>query len=174
MANTKTTEKEFINAEEVQAEETQASVQTTDLIDTSKEDIATFAPSMFEQASQQIFSTITGDDRATKIKLYNAVSNAEHSLSDHEGEVLEITDFVAHPVTLLDEQTNQEIQAMRIVLVTKDGTGYHSVSNGIATSMQRILALVGKGPWTEEPLKIACKSVKTRKGRQTLSLVLMG
>ncbi len=44
------------------------------------EDIATASPSIFEQTTQQMFSTIQATDRKSKIKLYNAVSNAEHSL----------------------------------------------------------------------------------------------
>ncbi|MEC3696422.1 hypothetical protein ABEX84_21400 [Bacillus subtilis] len=171
MANTKTTENEVINAEELQAEE----VQSTEIVEAvAKEDIAKFSPSMFENPAENIVSTISGEDRKARIALYNAVSNSEHSLSDHKGEILEVTDYVAHAVTLNDEQTGEDIQAMRIVLVTKDGTGYHSVSGGVAQSLQRIIGLVGKGPWTDEPLKMVCKEIKTRKGFKTLSLVLMG
>ncbi|CAF1914874.1 hypothetical protein [Bacillus subtilis] len=137
------------------------------------EDIATASPSIFEQTTQQMFSTIQATDRKSSIKLYNAVSNAEHSLSDHIGEVIEITDMVAHSVELEDEVTKEPIKAMRIVLLTPDGTGYHSVSQGVASSLQRIIGIVGDGPWTDEPLKIVPKEVKTRRGFKTLTLALM-
>ncbi|WP_063336311.1 hypothetical protein [Bacillus subtilis] len=137
------------------------------------EDIATASPSIFEQGTQQMFSTIQATDRKSSIKLYNAVSNAEHSLSDHIGEVIEITDMVAHAVELEDEVTKETIQAMRVVLLTADGQGYHSVSQGVASSLQRIIGIVGQGPWTDEPLKVVPKEVKTRRGFKTLTLALV-
>ncbi|MGY5114251.1 hypothetical protein ACWF8C_36385, partial [Streptomyces griseus] len=141
---------------------------TTDVLAT--EDIATASPSIFEQGTQQMFSTIQATDRKSSIKLYNAVSNAEHSLSDHIGEVIEITDMVAHAVELEDEVTKETIQAMRVVLLTADGQGYHSVSQGVASSLQRIIGIVGQGPWTDEPLNVVPKEVKTRRGFKTLTL----
>ncbi|AUS18864.1 MULTISPECIES: hypothetical protein [Bacillus amyloliquefaciens group] len=144
---------------------------TTDVLAT--EDIATASPSIFEQGTQQMFSTIQATDRKSSIKLYNAVSNAEHSLSDHIGEVIEITDMVAHAVELEDEVTKETIQAMRVVLLTADGQGYHSVSQGVASSLQRIIGIVGHGPWTDEPLKVVPKEVKTRRGFKTLTLALV-
>ncbi|MFE3968279.1 hypothetical protein [Streptomyces cyaneofuscatus] len=144
---------------------------TTDVLAT--EDIATASPTIFEQGTQQMFSTIQATDRKSSIKLYNAVSNAEHSLSDHIGEVIEITDMVAHAVELEDEVTKETIQAMRVVLLTADGQGYHSVSQGVASSLQRIIGIVGQGPWTDEPLKVVPKEVKTRRGFKTLTLALV-
>ncbi|MFE5263162.1 hypothetical protein, partial [Streptomyces coelicoflavus] len=94
-------------------------------------------------------------------------------LSDHIGEVIEITDMVAHAVELEDEVTKETIQAMRVVLLTADGQGYHSVSQGVASSLQRIIGIVGQGPWTDEPLKVVPKEVKTRRGFKTLTLALV-
>ncbi|WP_434785694.1 hypothetical protein, partial [Bacillus velezensis] len=144
-----------------------------DFATTPSEDIATASPSIFEQGTQDMFSTITATDRKSSIKLYNAVSNAEHSLSDHIGEVIEITDMIAHAVELEDEVTKQTIKAMRVVLLTADGQGYHSVSQGVASSLQRIIGIVGQGPWSDEPLKIVPKEVKTRRGFRTLTLALV-
>ncbi|MBT2718060.1 hypothetical protein [Bacillus sp. ISL-57] len=150
----------------------------TEIVETDiivKEDlVTTLSPTMFENTGEALFSTIQGDDRKTKVKVYNAISNSDNSLSDHLGEVIKITDFVAHPITLQDEITKEDVQAMRVVLLTKDGVGYHSVSGGVVSSMQRIIGLVGQGPWTEEPLAIVPKEVKTRKGFKTLTLHLQG
>lgn len=142
------------------------------LLPVIKEDLAAVSTSMFENVGQALFSTIKGDDRATKIKVYNAISDSENSLDDHKGEIIEITDFVAHPITLQDEITKEDVQAMRIVLLTKEGIGYHSVSQGVASSLQRIIGLVGQGPWTDEPLKVVAVEKKTRKGFKTLTLKL--
>jgi Phage Single-stranded DNA-binding protein len=141
----------------------------------NREDVVTdLSPTMFEDTTQALFSTIKGEDRATRVKVYNAISDSENALDDHKGEILEITDMVAHPITLADEVTGEDVQCMRIVLLTNEGVGYHSVSQGVASSMQRIISLVGQGPWTEEPLKVVATEKKTRKGFKTHTLKLQG
>lgn len=136
--------------------------------------VTNLSPSMFEDTSSALFSTIQATDRKSKIKLYNAISDSENSLDDHKGEVLEITDFVAHPIELEDEVTKEMVQAMRVVLIDKNGKGYHAVSGGVVSSMQRIIGIVGQGPWTDEPLEIVAVEKKTRKGFKTLTLKLQG
>jgi len=138
------------------------------------EDLVTeISPSIFENTNQAIFSSIKGTDRATSIKIYNAINSSENSLSDHLGEVLAITDMVAHPIELEDEVTKQTIQAMRVVLLTANGVGYHSVSGGVVSSLQKIIGIVGQAPW-DEPLQVSPIEVKTRKGFKTLTLKLQG
>lgn len=135
--------------------------------------VTEISPSIFENTNQAIFSSIKGTDRATSIKIYNAINASENSLSDHIGEVIEITDMVAHPIELEDEVTKQTIQAMRVVLLTAKGVGYHSVSGGVVSSLQKIIGIVGPAPWTE-PLKVVPIEVKTRKKFTTLTLKLQG
>lgn len=131
------------------------------------------AVSSFEEGNLPMFSTIQATDRASKIKLYNAISDSENALDDHKGVVIEITDMVAHPIVLADEITGEPVEAMRIVLVDKDGVGYHAISQGIVSSMQRVIGIVGQGPWTDEPLKITVVEKKTRKGFKTLTIKLV-
>lgn len=138
-----------------------------------KEDIVTdLNPSMFEaDAAPALFSSIQSTDRKSAIKVFNAINNAENSLSDSLGEILEIQDMVAHTITLQDEITKEDIQAMRIVLVTKDGKAYHSVSQGVLSSLQKVISIVGPAPWVPG-LKVTPVEVKTRKGFKTLTLRL--
>lgn len=141
-------------------------------------DVATIggavSPSVFEQAAGAIFSTIKQDgSRATAIKQYNAISDAENSLSDFTNTEIVVEHMVAHPIELLDEVTGELIQAMRVVLLTPEGVGYHSVSTGVVSSLQRIIGIVGQGPWTAEPLTVVPVEKKTRKGFKTLTLKLV-
>lgn len=142
----------------------------------AKEDLVTgdnISPSIFENTQTALFSSITATDRVTQIKLYNAINSSENSLNDHLGEVLQITDMVAHPIELEDDVTKEMIQAMRVVLVDKDGVAYHSVSGGVVSSLQKIIGIVGQAPWTPA-LAISCVEVKTRKGFKTMTLKLQG
>lgn len=154
---------------------TNPEVVENEVIVANTADVVTkLSPAMFENTSEALFSTIQVTDRASKIKLYNAISDSENSLDDHKGEVLEITDFVAHPIELQDEQTGEMVQAMRIVLIDKEGEGYHAISAGVVSSMQRIISIVGQGPWTDEPLQVVPVEKKTRRGFKTLTLKLQG
>ncbi|HDR7311487.1 TPA: hypothetical protein QCX08_003995 [Bacillus cytotoxicus] len=129
-------------------------------------------PAIFEQSNQLFFSSIQNDgSRESQIKIYNAVSDADNSLQDHVGEVIEITDMVAHTITLEDEVTKEDVEALRVVLIAKDGTAYHAISQGVVSSLQRIIAIVGQAPWNPS-LKVVPVEKKTRKGYRTLTLKL--
>ncbi|MED1211873.1 hypothetical protein [Bacillus paranthracis] len=146
-------------------------INTNDIITVDK-----VTPSIFEaEGSKEVFfSSIQKTDRKSAVKMYNAINSSENALADHTGEVLQITDMVAHAITLEDEQTKENVDALRVVLLDKDGKGYHAVSQGVVSSIQKIISIVGPAPWTDEPLKIVPYEVKTRKGFKTLTLQLQG
>ena len=118
------------------------------------------------------FCSIKDDgSRKSKVKIYNAISAVDESLADHIGEVLEVVDVIAHPVTLTDEKTGEIFEALRTVLVTKDGKSYEAVSNGITNSLSRIFSIVGMPSWVEEPVKMKIKQVKTRNGNNKVNTI---
>lgn len=129
-------------------------------------------PAIFEQGGQQIFTTLKGETREDKIKQYNAVNASKDSLSDNIGEVFEITDMVAHPITLEDEITHEPINALRVVLIDSKGEAHYAISKGVVSSLQKIIGIVGPGPW-QPALKIVPQEVKTRKGFKTTTLRLV-
>ena len=150
----------------------QEQVSNTEVMDIAKAD--QLSPSMFndDNQSDNFFSSIVNDgSRESQVAMYSAINDAEQSLSDHLGEVLEIEHMVAHTIELEDEMTKEMQQAMRVVLVTSDGQGYHSVSQGVVSSIQKLIATVGQAPWTP-PLKVVPVEKKTRKGFKTLTLKL--
>lgn len=114
------------------------------------------------------YCSITNDGtRKSAVQIYNAVNSADEQLADHINEVLEVVDVVAHPVTLVDEQSGEVVNALRTILVTKDGKGYSAVSQGITSALSRIFSIVGMpdgGAWRKEPVRMKVKQVKTRNG----------
>ncbi len=141
----------------------------------NKEDLApAFQLDMLTNASSSFLCSIPNDgSRKSAIAIYNAVNNKGESLDDHKNEVLEIVNFAAHPVSLVDENTGEVVDALRIVLVDKKGVNYDAVSQGIASSLQKIIAIVGMAPWDAEPLKIKVVEQKTRKGFKTNTIELV-
>lgn len=118
------------------------------------------------------FCSIVDDGkRATKVAIYNAINSADESLADHIGEVLEIVDVVAHPVTLVQEETGEVIESLRTVLIDKNGKSYTAVSQGITNSLSRIFSIVGMPSWKDEPVKMKIKQIKTNNGNNKVNTI---
>ena len=149
--------------------------ENKEIMTVNREDIApAFQIDMLTNATNSFLCSIPNDgSRKAAIAIYNAVNNKGESLDDHKGEVLEIVNFAAHPVTLTDENTGEVVEALRVVLVDKKGVNYDAVSQGIASSLQKIIAIVGMAPWDVEPLKIKVVEQKTRKGFKTNTIELV-
>jgi hypothetical protein len=126
---------------------------------------------MFTGRSIQVYTSIQGEDTATKIKVYNAMNDQEAAISDMLGKTLVITDVLAFPVEMTDDETGELINLLRVVLIDKDGKSYGSVARGVASSIQKIIGVVGQAPWNPA-IKISPVEKKTRKGFKTLVLRL--
>lgn len=110
--------------------------------------------------------------RASKVKIFNAINQKGESLDDHKNEVLKIVDVAAHPVTLTDENTGEIVEALRIIMIDEKGRNYDAVSQGIASSLQKVFAIVGPAPWTPA-LSLKIVEQKTRKGFKTNTIELV-
>lgn len=120
----------------------------------------------------QFFCSIEDDGtRASKAKIFNAVNGSDEAIADHIGEVLEIVDIVAHPVELVDEETGEIVQALRTVLIDVNGKSYTAVSQGIASALSKVFAIVGMPSWKDEPVKMKIKQVKTRNGNNKVNTI---
>ena len=122
-------------------------------------------------ANSNIFTTIEGTDRKSKVAVYNAISAPDKKIAECIGEVIEIKDFVVHEVQVLDENTGELTNLLRTVIISSDGTSYEAVSIGIANSLQRLIAFLGKPSEWDEPVKVKIKQKKTRNGDNKVTLL---
>lgn len=119
-------------------------------------------------------SIVNDGTRKAKIDIFNAINGADESLGDHIGEVLEIVNVVAHPVTLVDEETGETVECLRTVLIDKKGVSYTAVSQGITSALSRIFSIIGSpddNAWVNEPVKMKIKQVKTRNGNNKVNTI---
>lgn len=148
-------------------------IENNEVMVVSREDLAPADASILTEASTNFYCSIVNDgSREAKIKTYNAINIKGESLDDHKGEVLEIVDVAGHPVSLLDENTGEVVNAFRTILIDKNGKNYDAVSQGIVSSLQKIFAIVGE-PTYNPPLKIKVVEQKTRKGFKTNTIELV-
>lgn len=129
----------------------------------------------FKDPTGNFYCSIQNDGtRKSQVAIFNAVNGADEQISNHINEVLEIVNVVAHPVTLVDEVTGEVIEALRTVLIDKNGKAYTAVSGGIANALSRIFSIIGTpdgGAWEKEPVKMKIKQVKTRNGNNKVNTI---
>ena len=128
---------------------------------------------MFKHSDNEIFSTLELTDRKSRKDFYNAINSAKHSVGENINKRFKITNLIAHPVQLMNEETGELDNAMRIVFIDEKGEGWHSVATGIAQSAQRIIFAYGQGPWVDEPIEVEVKQLKTRNNNNTLVLEIV-
>ena len=149
--------------------------ENKEIMTVNREDLSTPAQlNMLTNPGNSFFCSIPNDGtRKSAVAIYNAINNKGESLDDHKGEIIEAVNVAAHPVTLTDENTGEIVEALRAVIIDKNGKNYDAVSQGIASSLQKIFGIVGMPPWNDEPLKIKVVEQKTRKGFKTNTIELV-
>lgn len=109
--------------------------------------------------------------------LVNALNKADLNLLDfcneNPSEIIYMRDIVAHTVQLTT-QDGEIVETLRNVIIDVNGTSYHSVSDGIRTSLSKIMMVYGEpGFWPEAGIPVRAIRVKTRRGFYTANLVLV-
>lgn len=105
------------------------------------------------QVTNGIFTTVKGDDFATKAKIFNAVNDAK-PVSDLGGKPFEIADLVIEATEFVNEKTGETEPSVRTIFITPDGDAYQAFSGPIFNAAKRILALLGDPSEWPAPLKV--------------------
>lgn len=99
-----------------------------------------------------------------KKKLYNAQNSPDGKLSDMINMEIAVKDVYVEIVKLTDQNTGEEINAPRIVLIDNEGKSYQCVSIGIFKCLAKIFNLFGTPDKWGSHLSLKVKQVKTSKG----------
>lgn len=87
----------------------------------------------------------------------------------HVAEPFNLVDWCVKRIVMENEETGDEVPALRVVLMGTDGDTMSFVSVGVAASLDLIRTLRGDGPY-DPPIPIVVVPVKTRHGYNTLKL----
>lgn len=115
------------------------------------------------------YSSIKGDSREEKAKLYKAKNNPDKRLADCINQKIYAKDLYMEVVNLTNEETGEVRQCPRVVLLDKDGVSYTSVSFGIYNSLKSLVAVYGQPTW-EDPIPVIVRQKQTDKNRKQLVL----
>lgn len=117
------------------------------------------------------YSSIKATDTATKKLVVNAMNNAE-SLSDHEGEILNVIGVFTKPgIRRARDKNGVDAPCTNTTLVCEDGTAYFSQSEGVRNAADNFMAagLFDEGGIV--PMKLVSSKLPNGNTRKTLVLV---
>ena len=117
------------------------------------------------------YSSIKVTDTATKKLVVNAMNNAE-SLSDHEGETLNVIGVFTKPgVRHARDKNGVDTPCTNTTLVCEDGTAYFSQSEGVRNAADNFMAagLFEEGEIVQ--MKLVSSKLPNGNTRKTLVLV---
>lgn len=111
------------------------------------------------------FTSITGDDFATKAKVYSAVSESK-ALADNLGVTINLKDILSQNAEKEDKDTGAISEFMRITLIDVDGTSYAAGSKGLTNSVNTMLNVFGHpSTWPTEGIPVKAVEEKATRGK---------
>ena len=108
-------------------------------------------------------TSINMDTPDGAIDAYNALSDAD-DVRDHLGEVLEVVDFAAEP-TEIEDENGEVVNAIRTVLIMKDGKALQSCSDQLVRSLNRLFVMLGTPDKWKTPVKLVITDELSNKKR---------
>lgn len=138
------------------------------------EELATTTANILAAPTGAMVTSIKADpgDRAAAAKLFTAMNNPNHNISDHINEEIPVRDFLIEMTDMVDEQTGEVDTAPRCVFVTPEGDSYQAVSVGMANVLRNLVAAFGPAPW-EPPITIKIKQQKVKRGSMLTADVIL-
>lgn len=116
-------------------------------------------------------TTLDLSSKENKVLLLNLAEGDSKQLREFVNCELAITDYYCDTVEMRDNETGVMSEVPRIILIDQDRNGYRAMSMTVFRTVQRIIKIMGPGPW-EEPVVIM--PVLTTKGKnQMLSLKIV-
>lgn len=122
-----------------------------------------------EDQSSNFFSSLKGDSREEKTRLFKAKSNPDKRLSECINQKIYAKDLYMEVVNLTNKETGEIEQCPRVVLIDKDGVSYTSVSFGIYNALKSLCAVYGMPTW-EEPIPLIVKQRQVGENKKSLTL----
>lgn len=123
-----------------------------------------------DPGASQMYCSIRDDGTMkSKARIFNSINSPDKRVSDCIGETINLANIVAHPIQLVDENSGELVETMRMVLIAEDGTSYEAVSTGIVNAVARILQIFGQPQTWSGPIKVKPVQKSTRNGNNKVT-----
>ena len=126
--------------------------------------------SLSDPGQSQMYCSIRDDGTMqSKDRTIHSNTSTDTRNSDCIGETIALANIVAHPIQLVDENSGELIETMRMVLVDDQGPSYEAVSTGIVNAVARILQIFGQPDTWTAPIKVKPVQKGTRNGNNNVT-----
>lgn len=133
-------------------------------------EVANVATTEIMGGSSSFYSSFSAQSIDDKKKLYNALNAPDFKIADCINKEIVISDAVLTPVSLVDDDTGEAREAIRSIIVDKNGKTYNATSSGIHASLKNLLNIFGTLHF-DDGLPVIVQQIKTKRG-STLTLTL--
>jgi hypothetical protein len=145
------------------SENTVSTSTAVDVLDTDNGSAVSREIQNLASGNVAFFSTLTGNDFATKVATVEAMTNSI-PIKENLNKTIRVQNVIVQAIPMLDTASGEIKDQARIILLDVDGTAYHAISGGLWRSVQNILGVVGHPSAWPEALPIYITSVKGRQG----------
>lgn len=122
-----------------------------------------------QEAITAVFGTLGGpvlhNFQGNDIEIWKQTSVATgpdvKGIDDFPAEGIDMVHFYVHPVELDGPTEGEVVEAIRSVLIDKDGNAYGFVSNFLARDLAKMIAVFGLEPWNP-PVRIKVRKNKAK------------
>ena len=111
-----------------------------------------------------MYSSITADSFDARKAIFSAVSNATN-IADHLDKAFNLTDVILQKIELEDEFTGDPVSATRVILIDDEGNARAAISNGLVSSVQSLIAVMGQPSTWETPITVMVVERKAKRGK---------
>lgn len=120
-------------------------------------------------SEQNTFCTLTINNDSDKVKLFNAINNADGGVDDMVGKTIVIKDVYAEQYTDTNEETGEPTDKIMLTLIDIEGKTYATNSVGVYNSLKRAFTVFGMPTW-DDGLAFEVVKQATKNGRKTTVL----
>jgi hypothetical protein len=123
------------------------------------------------QTAFVVHTTLPQNTPQERFKVIELIEGETLSGESCLGCEFELSDYIVHPVTFLNEETGEVVEARRTLLLQDGQPPIAFVSDGILKSIGRIAYAAGQVPPFKPPIKVKLRQVSGKGGRRTYKLV---
>ena len=125
--------------------------------------------SRLNEAAPVLYSSIRGDDFESKLRVIDALTNAER-FDEHLNEVIMWKDVVVRPQSAVNEETGELQTFPSITLIAEDGTAYTAGSVGVYSAVETFLGILGHPSTWPSAVPVKLVQENTRSKRRVFTL----
>ena len=112
-----------------------------------------------EGSTNPSYCSFAPESREERARLYRAMTNPDHKISDCINQEIALTDVFVEMVEMSNDETGEISRVPRCVLFAADGQTYAATSSGIYNALRRLSMVYGAPHW-DDPIPVVIRQLQ--------------